>query len=90
MKQTFLRVSKFVFAFGFLVSGGAFIYQGIEIIRIANAQSISLATFIVFLSLHINGIFYSLFIAKDKMLIAGTILNALACTFIIALKLYYG
>jgi len=66
------------------------IYQGIEIIHIENAQSISLVSFILFLLLHLNGIFYSVFLAKDKMLIAGTILNALACIFIIILKLYYG
>jgi uncharacterized protein with PQ loop repeat len=90
MKHKFLGISKFIFAFGFLVSGVGFIYQGIEIIRIENAQSISLVTFIIFLALHINGIFYSFFIAKDKMLIMGTILNALACAFIITLKLYYG
>ncbi len=66
------------------------IIQGYNIMNLQNAQSISLYTFIIFTLLHMNGICYSIFIAKDKMLIIGTALNFIGCGFVVALKLIYG
>lgn len=90
MKKLLLYLCKKTFAIGFLVAGLALANQAIEIIRSENAQGISLITFIIFTLLHINGILYSYFIAKDKILLVGTLLNALACLAISILKLIYG
>jgi uncharacterized protein with PQ loop repeat len=90
MKTFLLNICRKTFAIGFLVAGVALVNQAIEIIRSENAQGISLITFIIFTVLHINGILYSYFVAKDKTLLAGTLLNALACIAISILKLIYG
>lgn len=90
MKKLLLYLCKKTFAIGFLVAGLALANQAIEIIRSENAQGISLITFIIFTLLHINGILYSYFIAKDKILLVGTLLNALACLAIVILKICYG
>ncbi|MEI6671861.1 MAG: hypothetical protein WCL02_00395 [bacterium] len=90
MKTTLLYICRKTFAIGFLVAGVALGHQAINIIILKNAQGISLATFTIFTLLHINGILYSYFVAKDKILLAGTLLNALSCLAIVLLKLNYG
>ncbi|HMS91256.1 MAG TPA: hypothetical protein PKC87_03495 [Candidatus Absconditabacterales bacterium] len=90
MKNLLLNICKKTFAIGFLVAGLALTNQAIEIIRSENAQGISLITFSIFTVLHINGILYSYFIARDKILLLGTFLNALSCLTIVLLKIVYG
>lgn len=90
MKTYLLNICRRTFAIGFLVAAAALANQAIEIIRSENAQGISLITFVIFTLLHINGILYSYFVAKDKILLAGTLLNALACLAIVMLKILYG
>jgi inner membrane protein involved in colicin E2 resistance len=89
MKNIALKTCKWLFAAAFLIGAGAFALQGIEIIHDGTAKGVSLATFLIFSVLNINGIFYSYFIAKDKTLLFGTILNSLGCIFILILKIIY-
>jgi len=90
MKEKYLYLCRKIFAIGFILSAFAFAFQAFEIFNAKKAQDISLITFIVFSLLHINGIFYSYFIAKDKILIVGTLLNAAFCITIVILKILYG
>jgi hypothetical protein len=90
MKKFLLDVCQRTFAIGYVVAGGALAHQAIQIIMLENAQGISFITFVVFTVLHINGIAYSHYIAKDKILLLGTSLNALACMAISILTVIYG
>lgn len=84
------KISKFIFAFGFIIAAGANVVQAVQIIATGDAKSISLITYSIFILLHLNGIYYSLRIMKDVILLMGTIANALVSIVIIILKLYYG
>ncbi|MEI6773384.1 MAG: hypothetical protein WCL18_00690 [bacterium] len=90
MNNYLITACKRIFAIGFIIAGVAFAYQAFTIITLGKAQGVSLLTFIVFTFLHSNGIVYSYYIAKDKILLTGTILNAMACLTIVILKIYYG
>ena len=90
MKNLLLIICKKTFAIGYVVAGFALAHQAIQIVMLENAQGISFITFVVFTVLHINGMAYSHYIAKDKILLLGTSLNALACMAISVLKLIYG
>ena len=90
MKDLLFTICKKTFSIGFWVAGGGLCIQAIEIISSENAQGVSLIAFILFTVLHINGLFYSYLIAKDKILLGGIMLNALACISISVLKIIYG
>lgn len=90
MKNFLLYLCKKTFAIGYVVAGLALTYQAIEIFMLKSAQGISLATFAVFSFLHLNGVAYSYFVAKDRILFWGIILNALSCIAISLLKVIYG
>ena len=90
MNNFLITTCKRIFAIGFIIAAFAFAYQAFTIIKLGNAQGVSLLTFVVFTFLHSNGIAYSYYVAKDKILLTGTILNALMCFAITILKILYG
>jgi len=85
-----MTACKRIFAIGFIIAGLALAYQAFTIISLGNAQGVSLLSFVAFAFLHSNGIAYSYYIAKDKTLLTGTILNAMMSLTIVILKIHYG